>query len=60
VVEGESLISIANREYALDEYDANLWRDLGLAGRVKNPFTFDQDFRGELISVPPRPLPDFT
>jgi hypothetical protein len=60
VVEGESLISIANKEYSLDEYDPNLWRDMALANGVQNPFTFDGDFRGRQLSVPARPLPDFT
>lgn len=59
VEQGESLISIANREYGLSEYDADLWRNMGLANKVENPFTIDMDFRGEALRVPAPPLPEF-
>ena len=59
VVDNELLLSVANKEYALSEYDAGRWRDLGIANDVTNPFTFDQDFLGKTIRVPAPGLPDF-
>jgi hypothetical protein len=59
VEQGESLITIANRMFSLEEYDPGLWREIGLVNRVDNPFTFDPDFVGERIRVPGRPLPAY-
>ncbi|MBI3654077.1 MAG: hypothetical protein HY231_23855 [Acidobacteria bacterium] len=59
VIQGESLLSIANREYTLEEYDASLWREIGLQNRIENPFTLDTDYRGKLLRIPAKPLPDF-
>jgi hypothetical protein len=59
VAQGESLMSISVREYDLEEYNPDLWREVGLLNKVENPFTFDSDFRGVRLRIPPRPLPDF-
>jgi nucleoid-associated protein YgaU len=59
VVQNENLLSIANVEYALEEYAADLWRDCALANSIDNPFTFDTDLRGQLLRIPQKPLPDF-
>jgi hypothetical protein len=59
VQQGESLISIANLEYSLAEYDPDLWRDMGIANLVQDPFTLDIAFRARSLRVLPRPLPDF-
>jgi hypothetical protein len=53
------LISIANKEYALAEYDADLWRGIGESNNVENPFTLDADFRGKLLKIPAKSLPEF-
>jgi hypothetical protein len=60
VVDNELLLSVANKEYALSEYDPDLWRDLGIANQVSNPFTFDHDFLGKIVRIPAKPLPAFT
>lgn len=59
VVDNELLLSVSNKEYGLAEYDADRWRDLGIANGVTNPFTFDHDFLGKTIRVPAKPLPSF-
>ena len=59
VIQGEGLISIANKEYALVEYDADLWRGIGESNGVENPFTLDADFRGKFLKVPAKSLPEF-
>jgi hypothetical protein len=61
VEDNEVLIGIANKEYSLSEYDPNLWRDLGLANGIQNPFNFtdEAEFRGKQIILPAKPLPDF-
>jgi hypothetical protein len=59
VIEEESLMSVANDEYGLEEYDPNLWRSVGEANGIENPFTFDTEFRRTNIRIPARSLPDF-
>jgi hypothetical protein len=59
VIEGESLLSVANDEYGLQEYNSNRWRDIGLHNGVENPFAFDEEFRRQFIRIPPIPLPEF-
>jgi hypothetical protein len=59
VDDNELLLSVANKEYGITEYDPDLWRDLGLANGVTNPFTFDSEFLGRTIRVPAKPLPEF-
>ena len=59
IVEGEDLIGISNREYALEEYDESLWRDMALSNNITNPFTFETDLRGMVMRIPPKPLPEF-
>jgi hypothetical protein len=59
VAENESLLSIANSEYGLEEYDPDRWREVGLTNNIENPFTFDIEMRGTLIRLPAKPLPDF-
>ena len=59
VIQGESLISIANLEYSLEEYDPDRWRGVGLLNGVTNPFTFEQSFLGAIIRIPVPSLPDF-
>jgi len=59
VVDNESLISVANKEYGLGEYDPDFWREVGTANHVTNPFTFAEDYLGQSIRIPARPLPSF-
>jgi len=59
VIQGEDLISIANKECGLAEYDADLWRGIGESNSVENPFTLDADFRGKLLKIPTKSLPEF-
>lgn len=59
VIQNESPLSIANREYGLEEYDVALWREIGIRNGIENPFTFDSEMRGRVIRIPQKPLPDF-
>lgn len=59
VAQSETLMSIANVEYSLQEYDPDLWRGIAAANNIQNPFSFDFDFRGRNIRIPLPPLPDF-
>jgi nucleoid-associated protein YgaU len=59
VEQGESLISIANREYRLSEYDPDLWRGIGELNGVENPFTLATDFSGTALRIPAKQLPEF-
>ncbi len=58
VRQGESLISISNI-YSGGVYDPLYWRLIGRTNGVQNPFTFDRDFLGKAIKIPPKPLPEF-
>jgi nucleoid-associated protein YgaU len=59
VLDGEVLISIATKEYGLQVYDPDLWRDMALANSVENPVTFSNDFLGKRIIIPAPALPGF-
>jgi hypothetical protein len=59
VIQRESLLSIANSEYQLGEYDPDTWREIGIANNIVNPFTFDTELRGQVIRLPAKALPDF-
>jgi len=59
VTQNESLLSIANTRYGLEEYSVERWREIGLANSIENPFTFDSELRGQVIRIPAVPLPDF-
>ena len=55
----ESLMSIANREYNLQEYDPDRWRDIGSVNGVENPILFGLEYLGQRIRIPAPALPDF-
>lgn len=57
VQEGDVLLALSNRAYFVEEYDPALWRGIGLANNVLNPFRFSDDFIGERIRIPSKPLP---
>lgn len=59
VEQGEGLISIANVEYGLREYDPDLWRGVAEKNGVENPFMTDTDYRGKAIRIAARKLPEF-
>jgi hypothetical protein len=59
VIGNESLMSIANREYGLRQYDKSKWRAIGEVNNVTNPFTFSEEFSGDNIVIPSPLLPDF-
>jgi hypothetical protein len=64
VKKGEFALSIANVEYGHRQYDENTWRDLLIANGVEDPRRLDKlpqagGRQGQLLRIPPRPLPDF-
>ena len=59
VIQGEDLISIANKEYSLAEYGPDLWRGIAESNNVQNPFTLNAEFRGKVLKIPSKPLPEF-
>jgi hypothetical protein len=60
VVDQETLIGIANVEYLLQEYDPDRWREMAFLNGIDNPFSFVDEFIGQTIRVPAKPLPEFT
>ncbi|MEW6209817.1 MAG: hypothetical protein AB1631_15745 [Acidobacteriota bacterium] len=59
VIEDDTLMGIANLSYALEEYDPSLWRLVAETNEITNPFTFSDELRGQVLRIPPRPLPQF-
>lgn len=59
VVDGENLTSIAALEYRLEEYDPDLWRLIASRNGITDPIIFNEEYRGKVIFIPPRPLPEF-
>ena len=64
VLQGENIISIANAEYDLQEYSADLWRGILEANEIDDAALIDEEpenggYRGKLIIIPAKPLPDF-
>lgn len=65
VASTEFAMGIANKEYGLQEYDPNPWREMLIINRVVDPFRLEAlpengGFRGRMLRIPPVKLPDFT